>query len=94
MQVLNWHLPTASEDDDGHDAYEPKSPEELVDRFGVGLALLILCVGAFLAGMWLFAGQSFTSCSALKNITERSACYEDLRQGLLKSPAKGADLRY
>jgi hypothetical protein len=94
MQVSDWHAGASSEGSGEDDVRHPRSPEERVDRFGSGLALLILFVGLLLAGMWLFAGQSFEKCSALENVAERNACYEQLRLELLKPPAKGSDFRY
>jgi hypothetical protein len=68
------------------------SPEEPIDRFGIRIALLVLCVALFIAAIWLVTRPSFEKCSALENVTERNACYEELRNDLLKPPAKGADI--
>ena len=94
MQVSDWHPGASSEGSGEDEVRRPRSPEERLDRFGSGLALLILLLASLLAGMWLFSGQSFEKCSALENAAERNACYEQLRLGLLKPPAKGADFRY
>ncbi|HZH82682.1 MAG TPA: hypothetical protein VFD87_06045 [Phototrophicaceae bacterium] len=75
-----------------HDAAWPEPPEELVDRFGIRTALFVLCVALFIAAIWLVSGPSFGKCSALENVTERNACFEALRNDLLKPPAKGADI--
>ncbi len=72
---------------------EPKSPEEAADRFGIRAALVVLCVGLFIAAMWLVTGRSFEKCSALENLAQRNACYDALRNDLFKPPAKGGDLR-
>jgi len=90
MQTLsNWdHFDTASKDDD-EVIGQPKSPEDVVDQFGVRTALLVLCVAFFLAAMWVLSGPSFPKCSALGNVNERNACYSELRDELLKHPAKG-----
>jgi hypothetical protein len=36
-----------------HDAPEPKSPDALVDQFGIRTALLMLCIASFITAMWL-----------------------------------------
>jgi hypothetical protein len=74
------------------DAAWPEPPEALVDRFGIRTALFVLCVALFIAAIWLVSGPSFGKCSALENVTERNACFEALRNDLLKPPAKGADI--
>jgi hypothetical protein len=94
MQVSDWHSAAQSKDGDDNDVYRPRSSEDRIEKLGLGLALLILCVGLLLAGTWLFTGQSFEKCSAVENPIERNACYEQLRLGLLKPPAKGGDFRY
>ena len=40
-------------DYDGNDAPEPKSPDALVDQFGIRTALLMLCIAFFTTAMWL-----------------------------------------
>jgi hypothetical protein len=70
----------------------PDSPEERVDRFGILTACFVLCIAFFIAALWL-RGPSFENCSALENAAERHACYDALRNGLSKPPAKGPDLR-
>ena len=70
----------------------PEPPEGSIDRFGIRTALFVLCVALFIAAIWLVSGPSFEKCSALENVTERSACFETLRNDLLKPPAKGADI--
>lgn len=70
----------------------PEPPEELVDRFGVRTAVVALCVALFIAALWLASRPSFEKCSAIENVTERNACFETLRNDLLKPPAKGADI--
>jgi hypothetical protein len=81
---------TVQENED--DAAWPKSPEVLIDRFGIRTALFVLCVALFIAAIWLVSRPSFEKCSALENVTERNACFETLRNDLLKPPAKGADV--
>jgi hypothetical protein len=76
--------------EDGTDLPEP--PEELVDRFGIRTAVVALCVALFIAALWLASRPSFEKCSAIENVTERNACFETLRNDLLKPPAKGADI--
>jgi hypothetical protein len=70
----------------------PESPEELIDRFGIRTALFVLCVALSIAVIWLVSRPSFEKCSALENVTDRNACFETLRNDLLKPPAKGADI--
>jgi hypothetical protein len=74
------------------DSAWPEPPEALIDRFGIRTALFALCVALFIAAIWLVSGPSFEKCSALDNVTERNACFETLRNDLLKPPAKGADI--
>jgi len=74
------------------DAAWPQPTEELVYRFGIRPALVALCVALFIAAIWLVSRPSFEKCSALKNATERNACFETLRNDLLKPPAKGAEI--
>jgi hypothetical protein len=74
------------------DAAWPEPPEALIDRIGIRTALFVLCVGLFIAAIWVVSGPSVEKCSALENVTERSACFETLRNDLLKPPAKGADI--
>ena len=74
------------------DAAWSKSPEELMDRFGIRTALLVICISCFIAAIWLVSRPSFEKCSALESVTERNACFETLRNDLLKPPAKGADI--
>jgi hypothetical protein len=69
-----------------------KNPEDLADRFGINLSLLILCVALLIAAVWLFSSPSFEKCSALDNITQRMACYGELRDNLMKPPAKGGEM--
>ena len=43
MQTSDWdHLETTSEEDE-----QPKGPEDDVDRLGVKISLLVLCVALF-----------------------------------------------
>jgi len=93
MQDSNAHFDTSLEDDDL--ASSPRnSSEEVVDEFGIRLAMLILCVGLFIAAIWVISRPNFEKCSALQSVMERDACYDQLRNDLLKPPARGADLRY
>jgi hypothetical protein len=87
MQGSKADFDTAS-DQNEHDDLRPKSPEELVDLFGIRTALLVLCIALFIAAMWFASSPSFGKCSALEHLTERNACYDRLRNELLKPPAK------
>ena len=91
MTRTEWDLDTIM-DDDKIDPLSPESPEDLTDRLGVRLALIGLCIASFIAAVWFFGSPSFEKCSALKNIGDRDACYEQLRNQLMKPPAKGADI--
>lgn len=90
MQSLEQYLETIPNEDE-NDLAKPKSPEELVDRFGMRVSLLILCVGLLIAAVWMVSRPSFEKCLALENAIERHACYDNLRAELLKPPAKGAE---
>jgi len=79
-------------DDDRPEVGWPETPEERIDRFGFRTALLVLVLALFIAAMWIANRPSFDKCSALENASERSACYEKLRDELSKPPAKGADI--
>ena len=76
----------------GDDIPSPESPEERLDRFGIRTALLVICIASFIAAIWLVSTPSFEKCSGLENLTERNACFEELRNDPLKPPAKGADI--
>ena len=89
MQVEEWNLKTKAQD---ADQAKSESPEDLEDRFGIRLSLLILCVAFFIAAIWVINTPSFEKCSALNNVTERNACYGKLRNELLKPPAKGGEM--
>src|SRR5262249_4647660 len=91
MQRLEWDFENRI-DDDELDAALSGSPEVLGDRFGVRTALLVLCIALFIAAIWLTSRPSFEKCSGLENVTERNACYDELRKEFLKPPAKGADV--
>jgi hypothetical protein len=75
-------------DDNEHDAALPESSEVLADRFGIRTALLVLCIALFIAAIWVTSRPSFEKCSALENVTERNACYDGLRNELLKPQQK------
>jgi hypothetical protein len=84
MQVSDWdHLETTSAEDE-----QPKGAEDDVDRLGVRISLLVLCVALFLAVNWVISTANFQKCSALENVTQRNTCYDELRNELLKLPAK------
>ena len=84
MQTSDWdRLETTSKEDE-----QPKAPEDDVDRLGVKISLLVLCVALFLAAIWMIRTPNFQKCSALENVTQRNTCYDELRNELLKLPAK------
>jgi hypothetical protein len=84
MQDSKGYFHTPFKDDDEDDVALPKSPEDLVDQFGIRTALLLLCIALFIAGMWVISQPSFEKCS--------DACYDKLRDELLKPPTKGVQL--
>jgi hypothetical protein len=76
------HLETTSKDE------QPNAPEDDEDRLGVKISLVVLCFALFLAASWMIRTPSFQKCSALENPTQRNTCYDELRNELLKPPAK------
>jgi hypothetical protein len=91
MRGSQWDFDTTI-DNYARDLLRPKSPEELVDQFGIRSTLLVLCIAFFIAAIWFVSSPSFEKCSAVENVTDRNACYDGLRKELLKPPAKGADI--
>ena len=75
-------------DSDARNALRPKAPEERTDRFGTRASLLALFVAFLIAAIWFVGRPSFEKCSAIETVTDRNACYDELRQELLKPPAK------
>jgi hypothetical protein len=92
MQDVKWNFSLTSKDDHDYDVPQPKSPEEMVDQFGIRAALLILCIALFIAAVSAMGAQTFRKCSTLGDPTDRHACYDNLRDEFLKPPVKGADL--
>jgi hypothetical protein len=92
MRADGWHLVTRARDDDENEMTKSQSPEDLVDHFGINLSLLILCIALLIAGIWMISGPSFERCSALRDVTQRNACYGELRNELMKPPAKGGEM--
>jgi hypothetical protein len=101
MPASNWRFDPTSKGDDSdlrRDSPEDFAPEDLppadaVNRFGTRISLLVLGVGLFIAAVWIVSRPSFEKCSALENVAGRNACYNELRNELLKPPAKGADIK-
>jgi hypothetical protein len=91
MTRTEWDLDFTI-DDDVSDALRPKSPEDLTDQLGIRLALIVLCIASLIAAIWFVGSPSFEKCSAVENVADRGACYEQLREQLSKPPAKGADI--
>jgi hypothetical protein len=89
MPTSDWdRLETTLKENGGSDILPPKTPEDDVDRLGVKISLLVLCVALFLAANWVIRTASFQKCSALENVTQRNTCYDELRNVLLKPPTK------
>jgi hypothetical protein len=96
MQAKDWHEIEIQDDDENDvtesETPEDKNPEDVADHFGINLSLLILGVALLIAAVWLFSSPSFEKCSALDNVTQRMACYGELRNNLMKPPAKGGEM--
>ena len=58
------------------------------DRLGTGVAIAILCIGLFAAGIWVLTRPSFEKCSVFGTVADRMACYEALRNELSRSPIR------
>ena len=85
MQRSDWDFQTTVDENDEQNA-------AWIDRFGIRTALLVLCIGFFIAAMWLVSRPSFEKCSALENVIERNAYFDTLRNDSLKPPAKDATI--
>jgi hypothetical protein len=71
----------------------PRSPQEFPDlQGGTKIAMVALYAALVIGSIWFVSSPTFEKCSALQNITDRNACYDGLRNELLKPPAKGADV--
>jgi hypothetical protein len=92
MQVEEWNLETKAQGGDEYDLTKSENPEDLTDRFGINLSLLVLCIALFIAGLGMISSPSFEKCSALSDVTQRNACYSELRNEFMKPPAKGGQL--
>jgi hypothetical protein len=68
---------------------KPESADDRVNRIGTGVSLAVLCVAIALTGMWLVFTPSFEKCSVLGAQSKRIVCFENVRDGLMKFPAKG-----
>jgi len=75
-----------------NDVLPPTLSEGLADRFGTMSALLVSGIAFFIAAIWFVSAPSFEKCSAVQNVADRNACYDGLREELLKPPAKGAEI--
>src|SRR5262245_51187141 len=91
MSGSNWNWDTTI-DNDERDVLGSKSPEDVADQFAIRAALLVLYAALVIAAIWFVSSPSFEKCSTLENATDRNACYDRLRNELLKPPAKGADV--
>jgi len=92
MQVEQWDLETKAQGGDACDVIKSENPEDSTDRFGINLSLLILCIALLIAGLWMINSPSFEKCSALSDVAQRNACYSELRNELMKPPAKGGEM--
>jgi hypothetical protein len=91
MQSSKWDFDTTLHDDESH-VPRSESREDFTDQMGIRIALVALCIASFIAAVWFVSGPSFEKCSAVANVTDRNACYDELRNDLLRPPAKGADV--
>jgi len=91
MQAQKWDF-DATTDNDAGDVLRTKSPADLADQRRIRIALLVFCIAVFIAAIWFQSRPSFEKCSAVENLTDRNACYEELRKDSLKPPAKGAGI--
>lgn len=66
-----------------------ETSEAKADRIGIVASFVVLFMALVLIGIRLVSASSFEKCSALVSQSERSVCYENLRDELLKLPAKG-----
>ena len=87
MQPSEWDFESKVEEDKD-DVAQPETPEERVDRFGIRTALVVLGLAFFIAVMWLVSRPSFEKCITVQNATERSGCFEALRNEFFKSPTR------
>jgi hypothetical protein len=103
MQALKWHLDQASKhNEDEYETIQTESsddggsetPRDEENQLGIKVSILVLAVALFIAALWLFSRPSFEKCSALEDVTARSACYDQLRSVLLRPPSKGVEFRY
>ena len=92
MQVEEWNLETKAQGGDEYDVTKFENPEDSTDRFGINLSLLIMCIALLIAGLWMISSPSFEKCSALSDVTQRNACYSELRNEFMKPPAKGGQM--
>jgi len=91
MQTSKRDFDTTT-NDEADDVSLPRSPEDFADQFWVRAALLGLCIASVIAAIWFVRTPSFEKCSAIEAVADRNACYDQLRQDLLKPPAKGANI--
>jgi hypothetical protein len=67
---------------------ESESREAKWDRIGTGVSLAVLIAALVIIVISLISAPSFEKCGAMASKSERIVCYEQLRDELLKSPAK------
>jgi hypothetical protein len=66
-----------------------ETAEARVNRIGTCISLVVLFAALVLTGIWIISTPTFEKCIALAIQSERAVCFESLREGLVKSPAKG-----
>jgi hypothetical protein len=66
----------------------PETPEDVIDRVGIRLTMLVLCVACLIAALWVLSTPSFVKCTVLTSASERYVCYEALRDVLSRPPTR------
>ena len=70
------------------DPRRPKTPEDVIDRVGTRVAMVVLCVACLIAILWVLSTPSFEKCTVLTSASERYACYETLREVFSRPPTR------
>jgi hypothetical protein len=66
----------------------PETPEDVIDRVGIRLAMVVLCVACLIATLWVLSTPSFEKCTVLTSASERYACYDALREVFSRPPTR------
>ena len=68
MQELQSYLDTKLGADDEFVVPPHKSPEHLLDQFGIMASVMMLCMGLLVAALWVVNSPSFEKCSVFENV--------------------------